>query len=81
MLSIKILGSQCGSCRRLEENVRQAVRENRFEANIEKIEGIDQFIFYGIARIPALVINEQVVAQGMVLSPAKITELLVERLK
>ncbi|MBN1363459.1 MAG: thioredoxin family protein [Syntrophaceae bacterium] len=67
-IHIKILGSRCGSCRRLENNVHRAIREINDRATVEKVENIDEFIRYGIARIPALVINESVFSQGKVLS-------------
>ena len=58
----KILGSRCGSCRRLEENLRVAVKEADFPAEVEKLQEIEQFLADGIARIPALVINATVFA-------------------
>lgn len=72
---IKILGSYCGRCRRLEHNVRKAVDGLGLNATIEKIEDIDQFLYYKISGIPALVINEKVYIQGKVLSPKQIQEI------
>ncbi|GAB4379339.1 MAG: hypothetical protein Kow0042_28610 [Calditrichia bacterium] len=79
-LNIKILGSRCGNCQRLEKNVRQVVDALGISATVQKVQELDQFIAYNIARIPALVINEKVVSQGVVLPPEKIRELLQPKL-
>ena len=65
-LSIKILGSRCASCRRLEFNVRKALEQLPIQASIVKVEDIEQILSYGVGRIPCLVINEQVFSQGKV---------------
>lgn len=67
-LSIKILGSRCASCSRLERHAKTAVAEMGVEAEVLKIEDIPKILDYGIARIPALVINERVYSQGKVQS-------------
>ena len=35
---IKVLGSGCASCKKLEENTRKAVEELGIEATIEKVD-------------------------------------------
>lgn len=72
MLKIKILGSYCRRCQRLENNVNAALRESNTVATVEKVVDIDRFIHYGIIRIPALVIDEEIVLQGAVLPVADI---------
>ncbi len=63
---IKVLGSGCSKCKKLEENVQKATRELEIEASIEKIKEIDKFLEYGVMKTPALVIDEQVKVMGRV---------------
>ena len=67
-ITIKILGSRCASCRRLERNAKIAVAELGISAEARKVVGIPEIIAYGVARILSLVINEQVYSQGKVQS-------------
>ncbi len=80
-MNIKILGSRCGNCRRLEHNVRTAIREIDDSATVEKVEDIEEFIRYGIARIPALVINESVFSQGKVLSVNDVKDIIEQKVE
>lgn len=64
MLTIKILGTGCPKCKRLEELARQAVAEAGVQAEISKVQDIDQIMQYPIASTPGLVINEKVYSYG-----------------
>lgn len=66
---IKILGSGCANCKRLQQVAEEAVKEMGAEAEIEKVEDIQKIMGYGVMRTPALVINEKVKAFGRI--PAK----------
>jgi len=75
-MKIKILGTGCPSCIRLEENTKEALKELNKEVEVEKVTDIAKIISYGIMSIPAIVIDEQVVSYGKVLSPKEIKRLL-----
>jgi small redox-active disulfide protein 2 len=64
MLSIKVLGSGCQSCKNLEKLCAEAVQENGIEAEIEKITDYKEIMKYGIMSTPGLVINGKVVLSG-----------------
>jgi small redox-active disulfide protein 2 len=68
MLNIKILGTGCPKCIRLQENVQQAINELNLQAQIEKVTEIDKIMSYGIMSTPGLVINEKVVSFGKLLN-------------
>lgn len=74
---IKVLGTGCPSCMKLEANVRTAISEAGIEASVEKVEDLQKIMEYGVMSTPALVINEKVVAKGKVLSVKDIKKLLV----
>ena len=65
-MTIKILGTGCVNCQKLEALAKQAVDELKIDAPIEKVKEINQIIEYGIARTPGLVINEEVKSAGKI---------------
>jgi small redox-active disulfide protein 2 len=73
---IKVLGSGCPKCRKLEANVRKAVAEMNIEATVEKVKEINDIVEYGVMSTPALVIDEKVIITGRVPSVEEIKKLL-----
>lgn len=75
-MTIKILGSGCNSCVKLENNARKAIKELRIQATVEKITDFKDIVAYGIMTTPALVVDEQVRISGRVPSTKEIKKLL-----
>ena len=75
-MNIKILGGGCTSCKKLYENTKKAVAETGITADIEYITDMKKIMTYSVMSMPALVVNEQVVAMGKVLKPAEIVKIL-----
>ena len=69
---IKILGTGCSNCKKLEENTRKAVEELGIEATIEKVTDIKDIMKYGVMKTPALVVDEKVKIMGRVPTPEEI---------
>lgn len=69
---IKILGSGCTNCKKLEENARKAVSEMGIDAVIEKVEDFKDIMGYGVMKTPALVVDEKVKIMGRVASSDEI---------
>ena len=69
---IKILGSGCRNCKKLEVNARKAVEELGVEATIEKVTDFKDIVAYGVMTTPALVVDEQVKISGKVASVEEI---------
>lgn len=67
-MTVKILGTGCPKCKKLEESARKAIAELGLEATVEKVTDLDQIMDYGVMLTPALVIDERVVSSGKVLS-------------
>ena len=64
MLDIKVLGTGCPSCIRLENMCKEVVAENSLDATIEKISNVDDFWKYGVMLTPALIIDGKLLVQG-----------------
>jgi small redox-active disulfide protein 2 len=73
---IKILGTGCSKCKKLEENVKEAVSELGIEATVEKVLDIKDIMAYGVMSTPALVVDEQVKVMGRVPSVEDIKKYL-----
>ncbi|WIF93938.1 thioredoxin family protein [Caminicella sporogenes] len=63
---IKVLGSGCANCKKLEENAKKAVEELGIDATIEKVQDFAEIMKYGVMKTPALVVDEKVVIMGRV---------------
>ncbi len=73
---IKILGSGCANCVRLEANTKQALAALGLEATVEKVTDFGDIASYGVMKTPGLVVDEQVLVSGRVPDAAEITNLL-----
>lgn len=77
-MNIKILGTGCAKCKKLEANVNKAVAQTGIDAEITKIEELDKIIAYGIMVTPGLVIDDEVVSAGKLLTVKEIVNILKE---
>jgi small redox-active disulfide protein 2 len=66
MVTIKILGSGCANCKRLEQEVKDALADSTIEHEIVKVTDYTDIMAYGIMSTPALVMNETVLITGRV---------------
>ncbi|MBI9043166.1 MAG: TM0996/MTH895 family glutaredoxin-like protein [Anaerolineaceae bacterium] len=74
MMNIKILGSGCANCKRLEQMTRKVVETLGIEAQIEKVTDHKDIMAYPILSTPGLVINEEVVSSGRIPAELEITD-------
>ncbi|WP_412479483.1 thioredoxin family protein [Azonexus sp. IMCC34839] len=63
---IKILGSGCPKCNRLEQLTREAVAELGLTAEFEHVKEMDKIMAYPIMTTPALVVDEEVKVSGRI---------------
>ncbi|RHR10096.1 thioredoxin family protein [Pseudoflavonifractor sp. AF19-9AC] len=75
-LSIKVLGAGCTSCHTLLENTKEAVADLGLNIQVGYVTDLAKIAAYGVMSIPALVVNEKVVAMGKVLNAKEVTALL-----
>jgi len=74
MLSIKILGSGCANCKKLEAVAREAAATAHVEAEFVKVTDLQQIMSYDLLSTPGLVINEQLVSSGRIPTQAEIRQ-------
>ena len=79
-MEIKILGTGCASCKALYATVQKAVEQLGIEATVVKEEDLMKIMEYKVLSLPALVIDEEVVAKGN-LPIDKVKELLTLKMK
>ena len=80
MLSIKVLGSGCANCHKVEELAKQAVTELGIDAKVEMVMDMQEIMRYGVMGTPGIVINDKVVSTGRVPALSQITTLITTAL-
>lgn len=81
MLTIKVLGSGCANCKRVEQIVHKVVDEMALQAEIIKVTEYPEIMKYNIMSTPGLVINEKIVSTGRIPTPAEVTSWLTTALE
>lgn len=75
-MEIKILWTWCSSCKRLELNTVEAVKQLWINVEIQKITEVSEIMSYNVFSTPCLVVDEKVVLQWKVLNVEDIKSLL-----
>jgi small redox-active disulfide protein 2 len=76
MTTVKILGTGCANCRKLESIAREAAASAGIDAEFTKVTNIDAILAYDVLSTPGLVINDKVVSSGRIPSQAEIRQWL-----
>jgi len=76
--SIKVLGAGCKSCHEQYEYAKEAVKNIGLSLEVEYITDMQKVMEYGVISMPAIVVNEKVVAMGKVLKPAELEKTLIK---
>ena len=73
-MEMQILGTGCTKCKKTTANAGKAVKELGVNAEIVKVEKIDDIMSYGVMMTPALAIDGDVKVAGKIPSPKQIAE-------
>mgnify|MGYP006364297511 len=76
MKKIKVLGPGCPKCKTTYNNVEKAVQQLGIEAEIIKIEDIEEMMQYNVLTTPVLMIDDVVKIKGRIAQIDEIKELL-----
>lgn len=74
--NVKILGSGCANCNRLEQATKEALTTLGIEIPVEHVTDFIQIAQYGVMSTPALVINDKVVSYGRVLKKDDVIKII-----
>lgn len=76
MKKVQVLGTGCPKCKKLFEAAQQAVKEAAIDAEVSKVEDINEILKFGVMMTPALVIDGEVKVTGKVPRPEEIKTML-----
>jgi small redox-active disulfide protein 2 len=76
MINVKVLGSGCANCKRLEAMVRQVAQAHGLDAEIEKVTDYAEIMKWSILSTPGLVVNGKVVSAGRIPTESEIARWL-----
>ena len=76
MKQIKVLGPGCPKCKTTYNNVLEALKQTGIEANVVKIEDIEEMMKYNVLTTPVLMIDDVAKVKGRIADVKEIKELL-----
>jgi small redox-active disulfide protein 2 len=76
--NIKVLGPGCPKCKATYNNVLEALKQLGVEADVTKIEDIEEMMKYNVLTTPVLVVNEVIKVKGRVAEINEIKQLITE---
>ncbi len=74
MLDIKILGSGCANCKKLEAVARDAATSAGLAAEFSKVTDMKAILAYDLMATPGLVINGKLVCSGRIPTQAEVRQ-------
>ena len=77
-MNIKVLGPGCAKCKTTYNNVLEALKQTGVEAQVEKIEDIEEMMKYKVLTTPVLMIDEVARIKGRVADIKEIKELITQ---
>lgn len=76
MKTVKVLGPGCPKCKITFHNVEEAVKQLGIEAEVIKIEDIEEMMRYNILSTPVLMIDDVIKVKGRIAEINEIKEFL-----
>lgn len=73
---VKVLGSGCDKCNKLEKATIEALEQLGMDTTIDHVTDFAQIAAYGVMQTPALVIDGKVVSYGKVLKADEVVKIL-----
>jgi small redox-active disulfide protein 2 len=78
-VKIEILGTGCPKCKKVTENAETAVKELGVDAEIVKIQDINEIMKRGVMLTPAIAVEGEVKASGKIPSAEEIKKWIEEK--
>ncbi|MDP2384767.1 MAG: thioredoxin family protein [Bacteroidota bacterium] len=74
--NIKVLGPGCAKCKTTYNNVLEAIKQLGIEADVTKIEDIEEMMKYNVLTTPVLMVDDVIKVKGRVADINEIKTLL-----
>ncbi|MBK8088523.1 MAG: TM0996/MTH895 family glutaredoxin-like protein [Chitinophagaceae bacterium] len=75
-MNIKVLGPGCPKCKTTYNNVLEALKQTGIEADVTKIEDIEEMMKYNVLTTPVLMIDDVAKVKGRIADVNEIKQLL-----
>ncbi|GIV43804.1 MAG: hypothetical protein KatS3mg035_0927 [Bacteroidia bacterium] len=66
MREIKVLGPGCSKCKTTYNNVLEALKQSNIEANVVKVEDIEEMMKHNVLTTPVLMVDGEIKIKGRV---------------
>jgi len=76
MIQIKVLGPGCAKCKTTYNNALEAVKQTGAEAEVIKIEDIEEMLKYNVLTTPVLMIGDEIKVKGRVADISEIKKMI-----
>ena len=76
MKKIQILGTGCPKCKKLYEATQKAVKDLGIEAEVMKVEDINEIMKFGVMMTPALAVDGEVKVVGRIPKHDELTTMI-----
>lgn len=76
MKEIKVLGPGCPKCKTTYNNVLEALKQANIQADVEKVEDIEEIMKYNVLTTPVLMIDKEIKIRGRAAQVNEIIELI-----
>ncbi|HQV70645.1 MAG: thioredoxin family protein [Anaerolineae bacterium] len=76
MLNVKVLGSGCANCKRLEQTVKRVAEARQIPIELEHVTDYAEIMKWKILATPGLVVNNKVVSAGRILKDDEVARFL-----
>ncbi len=78
MKQIKVLGPGCAKCKTTYNNAVEAVKQSGIDAEVVKIEDIEEMLKYNVLTTPVLMVDEVALIKGRIATVDEIKQLLTK---
>jgi len=78
-MKIEVLGTGCAKCKSLLQNVEKAVQETGTQAEIVKVDSLQEIMNRGVMMVPALYVDGEAIAVGRAPGVEEIKKMIKKR--
>lgn len=75
-MTVQVLGTGCRKCVALREHVDAAIQQAGIQADVQKVEDINEIVKFGVMSTPALAVDGEVKIVGKVATVDEIVKVL-----